>query len=225
MNLLIFIHTINRYRPHWSSHWSSLVLRTNVATGFSGLQSIARARRERNAKLVVVDPYRTPNQNGRDKSRPYDPVTRHLSGWIQVFHLNVSTIHPIPSCRPLFGLKKPSQGRSRYAVTHIYPLDLGKSCFNLENEVGSQKYAQALDAHEKSEKSLITKKVTSGTPPALFSYSPCTSISCTSVSRPTASSRFKKNQCNLLTPVVSTKRCYRFVINSLENPGHFRRSG
>jgi hypothetical protein len=54
----------------------------------------------------------------------------------------------------------------------------------LETAVGSRKSAQALDAPGKFEKALITNKVTTR-----FSNSPCTSISCTSFSRPTAVSR------------------------------------
>jgi hypothetical protein len=54
----------------------------------------------------------------------------------------------------------------------------------LKTAVGSRKSAQALDVPGKFEKALITNKVTTR-----FSNSPCTSISCTSFSRPTAVSR------------------------------------
>ena len=52
---------------------------------------------------------------------------------------------------------------------------------NLETAVGSRKYAPALNAPGRFEKALITNKVTTS-----FSNLPCTSISCTPFSRPTA---------------------------------------
>ena len=65
-------------------------------------------------------------------------------------------------------------------------------CVILETAVGSRKYAQALDAPGKSEKPLITDKVTTS-----FSYSPCTSIPCTSFSRPTSVPRMMNYQVSV----------------------------
>ena len=57
---------------------------------------------------------------------------------------------------------------------------------NLKTAVGSRKSAQAIDAPGKSEKALITSKVTTS-----FSDSPCTPMAYTSFSRPTAVFRLK----------------------------------
>ena len=58
--------------------------------------------------------------------------------------------------------------------------------FNLESSAGSRKFMQALDAPGKTEKVLITNKVSTH-----FSVSPCTPISYMPFPRPTEDSRLK----------------------------------
>ena len=70
---------------------------------------------------------------------------------------------------------------------------------NLKTAVGSPKSTQALGAPGKSEKPLITNKVTTS-----FSDSPCTPIAYASFSRPTAVSRLKKNIRRGLTAATCT---------------------
>ncbi len=65
-------------------------------------------------------------------------------------------------------------------------------CFNLENAVGSRKSTQAIGAPSKTEKLLITSKVTTN-----FSVSLCTPLSYASFSRPTALSRFNHDSTHM----------------------------